>query len=80
MLYQAYQTQSDLMAPWRLFAQAGASAFWLGRTEGSPLRRLASALDVFSRLRLTVGIRYGREYAPGLRAELTGERVNNPIH
>ncbi|MFO1194144.1 MAG: polyhydroxyalkanoate depolymerase [Rhodoferax sp.] len=53
MLYQAYQTQSDLMAPWRLFAQAGASAFWLGRTEGSPLRRLASALDVFSRLRLT---------------------------
>jgi poly(3-hydroxybutyrate) depolymerase len=53
MLYQAYQTQSDLMAPWRLLAQAGASAFWLGRTEGSPLRRLASALDVFSRLRLT---------------------------
>jgi len=53
MLYQAYQTQSDLLAPYRMLAQAGASAFWLGRTERSPLRRMASALDVFSRLKLT---------------------------
>jgi poly(3-hydroxybutyrate) depolymerase len=53
MLYQAYQTQSDLMAPFRMLAQAGASSFWLGRTEGSPLRKMASAMDVFSRLKLT---------------------------
>ena len=53
MLYQAYQTQSDLLAPFRMFAQAGASSFWLGRTEGSPVRKLASAMDVFSRLKLT---------------------------
>jgi len=53
MLYQAYQTQSDLMAPFRMLAQAGASSFWLGKTEGSPLRKHASAMDVFSRLKLT---------------------------
>jgi len=53
MLYQAYQTQSDLMAPFRLLAQAGASAFWFGKTDGSPVRKAASAMDVFSRLKLT---------------------------
>jgi poly(3-hydroxybutyrate) depolymerase len=53
MLYQAYQNQSDLMAPLRLLAQAGAASFWLGRTEGSPVRKAASAMDVFSRLKLT---------------------------
>ncbi len=53
MLYQACQTQSDPMAPFRMLAQAGASLFWLGRTEGSPLRALASTMDVFSRLKLT---------------------------
>ena len=53
MLYQAYQTQSDLMAPFRLLAQAGASSFWFGKTEGSPVRKAASAMDVFSRLKLT---------------------------
>ena len=53
MLYQAYQTQSDLMAPFRMLAQAGAASFWLGKTDGSALRRMASAMDVFSRLKLT---------------------------
>ncbi len=53
MLYQAYQTQSDLLSPLRLMAQAGASAFWMGKTEGSILRKLAASFDVFSRLRLT---------------------------
>ncbi len=53
MLYQAYQTQSDLMSPFRLMAQAGAASFWLGKTEGSMLRKLAASFDVFSRLRLT---------------------------
>jgi poly(3-hydroxybutyrate) depolymerase len=53
MLYQAYQSQSDLMAPLRMLAQAGAASFWLGKTEGSPLRKLASAMDVFSRLKLS---------------------------
>jgi poly(3-hydroxybutyrate) depolymerase len=53
MLYQAYQTQSDLMSPLRLFAQSGSAAFWLGKTEGSLLRKISASMDVFSRLRLT---------------------------
>ncbi|MCJ0763961.1 polyhydroxyalkanoate depolymerase [Variovorax terrae] len=53
MLYQAYQTQSDLMSPWRLLAQHGSAALWLRETEGSMLRRLSAAFEVFSRLRLT---------------------------
>ena len=51
MLYQAFQTQSDLMSPLRLLAQSGAAAFWLVQTEGSMLRKLAATLDVLSRLR-----------------------------
>ena len=53
MLYQAYQIQSDLMSPFRLMAQAGAASFWLGKTEGSVLRKLAASFEVFSRMRLT---------------------------
>lgn len=53
MLYQAYQLQSDLMSPLRLLAQSGSAAFWLGRTEGSFLRKLSASMDVFSRLRVT---------------------------
>jgi poly(3-hydroxybutyrate) depolymerase len=53
MLYQAYQLQSDLMSPLRLLAQSGSAAFWLGRTEGSLLRKLSASMDVFSRLRVT---------------------------
>jgi hypothetical protein len=46
---------SDLLWPPALIRPAPAvpAALAGGRTEGSPLRRLAAALDVFSRLRLT---------------------------
>ena len=53
MLYQAYQLQSDLSSPLRLMAQAWSAGLWMNGTEGSVLRKVASALDVFSRLRLT---------------------------
>ncbi|MGC4396269.1 polyhydroxyalkanoate depolymerase [Hydrogenophaga sp. T2] len=53
MLYQAYQTQSDLLSPWRLAAQSLASALWVPRTERTWLRQLAAACDLVGRLRLT---------------------------
>jgi len=53
MLYQAYQTQSDLLSPWRLAAQTLASTLWVPRTERSWLRQIAAACDLVSRLRLT---------------------------
>ncbi len=53
MLYQAFQTQTDLMSPLRLMAQALGSSLWMGKTEGSPMRKLAASMEVFSRLRLT---------------------------
>ncbi|MBT9464877.1 MAG: polyhydroxyalkanoate depolymerase, partial [Hydrogenophaga sp.] len=53
MLYQAYQTQSDLLSPLRLMAQHLSASLWLQDTERSVLRKVASACDVISRLRLT---------------------------
>jgi len=53
MLYQAYQTQSDLMSPFRLLAQSASANLWLNNTEGSLLRKVSSSLEVFSRMRLT---------------------------
>jgi poly(3-hydroxybutyrate) depolymerase len=53
MLYQAYQTQSDLLSPWRLAAQSLASALWVPRTERTWLRQIAAACDLAGRLRLT---------------------------
>ncbi len=53
MLYQAYQNQSDLMSPLRLMAQSMGASFWLGQTEGSPLRKMSASMEVFSRMRLT---------------------------
>ncbi|MDO9113437.1 MAG: polyhydroxyalkanoate depolymerase [Polaromonas sp.] len=53
MLYQAYQTQSDLMSPFRLLAQGSSAALWLGKTEGTWLRKLSASMEVFSRLRVT---------------------------
>ena len=53
MLYQAYQLQSDLMSPLRLMAQSLGASLWFKDTESSPVRRIAAACDVFSRLRLT---------------------------
>ena len=53
MLYQAYQFQTDLTSPLRLMAQWG-SAMLGHRTGVFPLgHKLPSALEVFSRLRLT---------------------------
>ena len=53
MLYQAYQLQNDLLSPLRLFSQGGAAALWLGKTEGSLVRKLSASMEVISRLRLT---------------------------
>jgi len=53
MLYQAYQTQSDLLSPLRLLAQGGGAALWLQQTEGTMVRKLSAAFEVFSRMRLT---------------------------
>jgi poly(3-hydroxybutyrate) depolymerase len=53
MLYQAYQTQSDLMSPFRMLAQTSSAALWLDKTEGSFLRKMSASLEVFSRMRLT---------------------------
>lgn len=53
MLYQAYQLQTDLLSPFRLFAQWLSSALWLEQTEGTPVRRMAAGSEVISRLRLT---------------------------
>ncbi|MCU0941656.1 MAG: polyhydroxyalkanoate depolymerase [Hydrogenophaga sp.] len=53
MLYLAYQSQSDLLSPWRLAAQHLASSLWLPRTERTWLRQVAAACDLMSRLRLT---------------------------
>ena len=53
MLYQAYQLQSDLMSPLRLMAQSLGASLWFKDTENSPVRRIAAACDVISRLRLT---------------------------
>jgi poly-beta-hydroxyalkanoate depolymerase len=53
MLYQADQTQSDLMSPLRLLAQSTSAALWLNKTEGRFLRKLSASMEVFSRMRLT---------------------------
>jgi poly(3-hydroxybutyrate) depolymerase len=53
MLYQAYQTQSDLMSPLRLMAQGLGASMWFQNTERSVLRKIAAASEVMSRMRLT---------------------------
>lgn len=54
MLYQAYQSQCDLLAPWQEAARGFAQAWrFLGTREPTSLRRLAAAAEVFSQLRLT---------------------------
>lgn len=56
MLYAAYQTQTDLLAPWQHAARLAASWLDFGALKPSmptPDRRLAAGLEVFSRLRLT---------------------------
>ena len=53
MLYQAYQAHSDLGSPMRLLAQLQGAMLWMAPNEGSLLRRMAAAAEVYSRLRLT---------------------------
>ncbi len=53
MLYHAYQSQADSLAPLRLLAQHQSAALWWRQTEGSALRKLSATLEVFSGLRLT---------------------------
>jgi poly(3-hydroxybutyrate) depolymerase len=53
MLYHAYQAHSDAVSPLRLMAQHQSALLWLRNTEGSALRKISAALDVFARLRLT---------------------------
>jgi poly(3-hydroxybutyrate) depolymerase len=53
MLYQAYQAHSDLGSPLRLLAQQQSALLWLRQTEGTLVRKIAAACEVFSRLRLT---------------------------
>ncbi|WP_296508721.1 polyhydroxyalkanoate depolymerase [Rhodoferax sp.] len=53
MLYQAYQTQSDMGAPLRLMAQSLSAVLWMENTEGSWLRKMSAGMDVLSRMRLT---------------------------
>ena len=53
MLYQAYQTQSDMGAPLRLMAQSLSAMLWMENTEGSWLRKMSAGMDVLSRMRLT---------------------------
>ena len=53
MLYQAYQLQSDLMSPFRLAAQSGSAMLRPLTKQAGGLRRMSSAIEVFSRMRLT---------------------------
>ena len=53
LLYHAYQSHTDTLAPLRLLAQHHSALLWWRQTEGSALRKAAAALEVFSRLRLT---------------------------
>jgi polyhydroxyalkanoate depolymerase len=55
MLYLAYQTHSDLMAPLRLFAEAGLSALgpWAATEDLKVLRNLTAAYELITRAGLT---------------------------
>ncbi|MEJ8812560.1 polyhydroxyalkanoate depolymerase [Variovorax ureilyticus] len=53
MLYRAYQSQADLLSPSRLAAQYLGKALWRDKADRSLARRFASAMEVYSRIRLT---------------------------
>jgi len=53
MLYRAYQTHADLLSPTRLTAQYLGKALWRDRADRSLARRIASAMEVYSLMRLT---------------------------
>jgi poly(3-hydroxybutyrate) depolymerase len=72
MLYQAYQMQSDLMSPLRLWAQFLGSTWMVPGTERTAMRQIAAASEVFSRLRLTHSRpAYGIDHVM-----MAGQRVN----
>jgi poly(3-hydroxybutyrate) depolymerase len=53
LLYHAYQSHSDVLAPLRLLAQHHSALLWWRDTEGSAVRKASAAMEVFSRMRLT---------------------------
>ena len=53
MLYHAYQSHTDILSLLRMFAQHQSALLWFSHTEGSALRKISAALDVFARMRLT---------------------------
>lgn len=53
MLYHAYQSQTNAFSPLRMLAQHQSALLWFAQTEGSALRKVSAALEVFSRMRLT---------------------------
>jgi poly(3-hydroxybutyrate) depolymerase len=53
MLYHAYQAHSDAVSPLRLLAQLQGGLLQVRGTEGSGLRKLSAALEVFAQLKLT---------------------------
>lgn len=53
MLYRAYQTSADLLSPSRLAAQYVGGSLWRQNSERSATRRVAAAMEVYSRMRLT---------------------------
>ncbi|MBP6014508.1 MAG: polyhydroxyalkanoate depolymerase [Alphaproteobacteria bacterium] len=55
MLYQLYQTQSDMLLPMRTMAQAMQATFgWTHRAPRLPMmRRMSAALELFDRFQLT---------------------------
>jgi poly(3-hydroxybutyrate) depolymerase len=58
MIYQAYQTHADILAPLRAFAQAVAPALgngWFGLAESFTVRRTAAAYEMLARAGLTHG-------------------------
>jgi len=71
MLYQAYQAQSDLLSPMRMWAQLQGAMLAFAPDGWDPFRSAAAACEVFSRLRLT-----HTRPAYGIDAiELGGEQV-----
>jgi poly(3-hydroxybutyrate) depolymerase len=53
LMYHAYQSHADVLAPLRLLAQHHSALLWWRETEGSALRKAAATLEVFSRMHLT---------------------------
>lgn len=53
MMYQAYQTQTELMFPLQFMAQQTSATLGFRHPPGSPLRKVAAANEVFSRMKLT---------------------------